>query len=558
MSGIKTKLKSLSSTQVIFAAAVILAGGFNEYISCLLGVICGIVLIVKLIKNRGMTLFVNPVTVSAVLILIGYLAAVFWAVDSGAAFIGFLKFLPVPFFLLILIQDGSGDKLVSSVPYIALATGLVSLALMYIPVFNGVFSVAGRLAGTFQYPNTFAMFMLAGILVLISKAKLKISDVVISAILCVLIFMTGSRAVFVLTVLSVPVMLFFRKGIKIKIIVSAAFAAIVILAFALYPVLKSNELLGRFFSLSLNESTFAGRLLYWSDAFPLVLKKPFGLGYIGHYYMQQSIQTGVYSVKYIHNDLLQLLLDVGWVPFLGVLTAFVWSLFSKKTSASFKIILITLFAHALFDFDMQFTAMLFLVLPFTAYSGGKELFVKKGNPITVCAVGLLSAVSIYFCVALSLANFSLYSASKAMYPPNTEADIALMVQSDDVKEQNTIANEILKRNKYVSLAYSAKANCAFYNGDMDKVFKYKRKAIKLAPFDTDEYRDYCEKLVQAINLYIESDRMDDAQICADELVDTNNKLKKLPGKQSYFGKIIVDQPDLKLPKEIEKYIENIQ
>ncbi len=558
MSNIKTKLKTLSSTQIIFAAAVILAGGFNEYISCLIGVVCGITLIIKLIKNRGMTLFVNPVTVSAAIILLGYLVTVFYAVDSGAAFIGFLKFLPIPLFMLLLIQENSGEKLVSSVPYVALVTGLVSLALMYIPVFDGVFSVAGRLAGTFQYPNTFAMLLLVGILVLISKSKLSVADIVIAAILFALIIMTGSRAVFVLTVLSVLVILFFRKGIKIKLIISITFVVIIALVLILYPVLKDNELFGRFFSLSIGESTFAGRLLYWSDALPLVFKNPFGLGYMGHYYMQQSIQTGVYSVKYIHNDLLQLLLDVGWVPFVGAVTAFVFSLFSKKTSTASKIILITLFAHALFDFDMQFTAMAFVLLPFTAFSGGKELFVKKGNPITVCGVGILGVLSLYFCIALSLSGFSLYSASKAMYSPNTEADIALMIQSDDIEEQNSIANEILKRNKYVSIAYSAKANCAFYNGEMDKVFKYKRKVIKLAPFETDEYKDYCNKLVEAINMYIESDQIDDARICAAELVDTRDKLKNLPKKQSYFGKVIIDQPDIKLSNEMEKYIENIQ
>lgn len=558
MTKLKDKLKTISSTQVIFVLAVILAGGFNEYISCFLGVLCGVMLIIKLIKNRTMTLFINPVTISAAIILLGYLVTTFYAVDSGAAFVGFMKYLPVPLFMLLMIQEGSGEKLISSVPYVAVVTGAVSFVLMYIPIFKGFFSVAGRFAGTFQYPNTFAVFMLVGVLVLITKEKLRISDIIIALVLVALIFMTGSRAVFVLMIAAVFVALLFRKGIKIKLITLGAACLFIVAVFVLFPVLKENEFFSRFLSLSIGESTFAGRLLYWSDALPLVLKNPFGLGYLGHYYLQQSIQTGVYSVRYIHNDLLQIILDIGWLPCLGVIAAFVWSLFSRKTTVSSKIILITLFAHCLFDFDMQFTAMAFLVLSFTAFNSGRKLTLKKSNIVTIISVGALSALSLYFCIALTLAGFSLYSASKSMYPPNTEVDIALMIESDDVEEQNSIANDILSRNKNVVLAYSAKANYAFYNGDIEKVMKYKHKIFKIAPFETDEYIDYCEKLSQAIQLYIDSDRMDDAKICAAELIDTRDKLKKLSDKQSYFGKIIVDQPKTHLPKEIEKYISEIE
>lgn len=63
------------------------------------------------------------------------------------------------------------------------------------------------------------------------------------------------------------------------------------------PVLKNIAFLERFYVFSIKESTFVGRLLYYYDALPVIRKNPFGLGYMGYYYIQQSIQTGVYFVK---------------------------------------------------------------------------------------------------------------------------------------------------------------------------------------------------------------------------------------------------------------------
>ena len=114
----------------------------------------------------------------------------------------------------------------------------------------------------------------------------------------------------------------------------------------LYCALSGQmDILSRFLKISLNQSTFIGRLLYAQDAFPTILKTPFGTGYMGYYFIQQSIQSGVYGIMFIHNDLLQILLDVGWIPFIVFVTAIVLSLLNRNTPLRYKLILLTITAH---------------------------------------------------------------------------------------------------------------------------------------------------------------------------------------------------------------------
>ena len=50
-----------------------------------------------------------------------------------------------------------------------------------------------------------------------------------------------------------------------------------------------------------------------------------------YYYLQGSFQTGVYSVLNIHNELMQVLLDVGWIPAALMVMAVVKSFMAKQT-----------------------------------------------------------------------------------------------------------------------------------------------------------------------------------------------------------------------------------
>lgn len=98
------------------------------------------------------------------------------------------------------------------------------------------------------------------------------------------------------------------------------------------------------------------------DALPVLLKHPFGMGYLGYYYIQNEIQTGVYTVRYIHNDWLQIGLDIGWIPLVLYGVAAVKTWIGKSVSIRNKMILAVLFLHGLFDFDAQNMFIFLIVL----------------------------------------------------------------------------------------------------------------------------------------------------------------------------------------------------
>ena len=202
-------------------------------------------------------------------------------------------------------------------PFTVVITGVG----MQFPVGEALFSVAGRLAGFFQYPNTYAVFLLVCELLMLKKDDRMLWDYIALIILSVGFLYTGSRTAFAVAVLANVAMLFVLGKRPVRIALLVGVIGVVLLAGLL--ALDKNSVIHRYLTISFKESTFVGRLLYWQDALPLLLEYPFGMGYMGYYYVQQSIQTGVYSVVYVHNDLLQMLLDIGWVPVALVLTTLV-------------------------------------------------------------------------------------------------------------------------------------------------------------------------------------------------------------------------------------------
>lgn len=558
MSKIKNFFSDTYAAEWILLLSLVLSGGFNEYVGCVLSAIISVLLIVKIAQNRNLVVNINITSLSIAVITLLYLISCFYAIDSGMAFVGFLKFLPVLLYMLLLMQDkGIKERLIALLPYVALALGVLSLVLMYIPITKDYFTVSERMAGFLQYPNTFALFLLVGELTALSKEKLKPIDIISALLLIILLLFTDSRAVFILAVFSNVLIIFFRKGRKNKIILCTVLAALVLAVLLLLPLLKSNEIFSRYFTISFGESTFVGRLLYYADAFPVILRHPFGLGYMGYYYVQQSIQTGVYSVMFIHNDFLQLLLDVGWIPCLLFVVGIIKSFFRKGNSAGKRIILLTVFLHCLFDFDLQFISMFFILLLFLNYNDGKQLELKKGA-VFVFSFVITGLLSLYFAVALGLAHFGFNQAADSMFPGNTQNKVDLLIAEDDIVTQNEIADRIISQNEYVQIAYSAKARYAFSQGDFESLISYKNKIFQIAPFSYDEYEDYCYMLIQGIQLYKQAGDEYSTEVCEQQLLKTADRLDRLDDKLSNLGRKIVDQPKTDLPDDIVKYINSLE
>ena len=267
------------------------------------------------------------------LISVSYFLVSLWAVDSGMSLMGGMKFLPVILLFLLMCQitEAERQELIGWLPLAGSVMTVLSFLMMQIPACKTLVSTAGRLGGFFQYPNTYALFMLICFIVAVFRLENLKKDWR-QAVHCLIalfgIYLSGSRTVFALMLLCILLLLAWKKeNRKYLFLCVGIFSAVLAVIFAV----GGSGLMERLTTLSDQASTFWGRLLYARDAVVMIAKYPFGMGYYGYYFVQQEMQTGVYSVVSIHNEFLQLILDVGIFPAICFYGAILKSLFDRRS-----------------------------------------------------------------------------------------------------------------------------------------------------------------------------------------------------------------------------------
>ena len=554
------KCKELSFAQVVLYASFFFVGIFHEYLSCALAAVLLVWLLIEAVRHDRLTVEVTWPFVATVLLVLGYAVTPLWAIDSGEAVFGFFKFLPLPLYVLVLMQrQRDRERIIRALPYISTLITVVSIVCMYLPGLGEYFAVSGRLSGLVQYPNTFAMMLLVAELVLITSEHLSKKDVVCTLILLIGVVFTGSRTVFILTALFNVLALIFNKNKKVRLVALISMVAGVFLVFAVCLVTGNIAVVMRYFKISLTQSTFVGRLLYISDAFPMMLKYPFGMGYLGYHYVQQSIQTGVYAVRYIHNDLLQIVLDVGWIPAGMVAFAIGRSVCYKGTPVRNKLILAAMTMHACFDFDWQYLSVFMLLLLFMTAPSMKTVTLTRCRVAVGTVCGVLSAACVYFGVVTAGIRFGQFGVVRALYPVSTQSDIALLQNISDPARSEQVADRIIAKNPYVAVAYSAKARSAYARGDFARVIEYKRRSLQAAPFSRAEYVEYGYMLVNGVRLYQEANDESSVKVCKKELIAIADSLVELKEERlSEYGAMIDTQMNYSLPSDLASYIKRLE
>lgn len=555
---IGTQYVKKNSVIAFTCLAVLGVGLYHEYLSAIYSVILSIRIIQLIIKTKKIVFKLNSVSIFVAVMMLGYIVSCLWAVDSGVTLFGFLKFLPIFLFLILCFQEKTrSEDILNVLPYLMAFITIITAILMSFKRFERLFSVAGRLAGTFQYSNTYAVLCLICIIIVLADKKINWINISISIILILGILYSGSRTVFVLMGITIIVLFFRMKDKKIKCFLAiASIGAISI--FVLYAIIMDNiDIVSRFLKISLGESTFVGRLLYWHDALPQIVRHPFGTGYMGYFFSQAAFKTGVYSVRFVHNDFLQLLLDVGWIPFVLLCTTIVKTIFSKTVSFTRKFSLLIFSAHMFFDFDLQFVAMFIIFILLLDWDSGKEykLTKIKGSIVAACIVIL---VNIYFGAALFFHYIGKHEFSLAMYKYNTFANIERLQDITNYNELNELSDFIISQNKYVSLAYNAKARYAYSQGDFYNVIKWKQEAIKNNYYDMVEYEDMFKMLMMGATMYQQAGDTYSYEYCIDELRSIPDYIEEAEEKISVLGKKIKDQPELEFSEELKSYIKELE
>lgn len=549
------KLSLRQITVVLFYLSLAAAGLFHDFVACLFsGVLCA-VLLVYLLRQKEPVLQTGITFWSVCAIVFFYGASILWALDRGMAFVGFLKFLPVLLFFLLTIQvPESREQILALFPGAMAVMVVLSTLGSFLPALAEYLLVADRLAGFLQYPNTFALLLLVGQLLVLSKSNRKWWDWIILAVLLFGILYSGSRTVFALAVVANLALVFTVSSKRARILTLSAIAGGVVLILGA-AVLTNSDVLNRFLRFSFLESTFAGRFLYWLDALPVILTHPFGLGYQGYYYIQQSVQTGIYTTMYTHNELLQLLLDIGWLPVILLGVAVGKTLSNKAIPLARKIILVTFLLHCCFDFDLQFVSVFFLLILFLDASG-KTVKLRRTTGLSV-ALGSIGLVSVYMSVALWMPYLGQTTIARTLYPFNTTNNVQLLSQTENTVEAKILAEEILAQNDYVLIAHSMRARYAYSQGDFGAVIQAKNHILEQFPFQYPEYEEYCRWLITGIDLYEKNGDSASADYCRQALVAARDALSALSQRVSPLGKIIDDQPITTLPQEITDYINSI-
>lgn len=533
-------------------------GGFYSFLCVPVSVFLTVCLLRRL---RGQKRLVTGGRLGAALALMLATAALspLWAVDKGSALYGILRVLPLFLFAVCIRQDEDcrWDVLLRYVPESAVLMTCLGVILAQIPSCSGAVLVANRLAGFFGYPNTFALFLLVALLLCLTQRK-GAARLLGVGVLTVGISMSGSRTTFVLLAVSLAVLLFrqrknIRKGYFVAIILVALGVTV---SYFVARFISGNET-ARLFTISLRSSTFLGRLVYAKDGLLQALRYPFGMGYGGFRAAQGSFQTAYYSVTYVHNSVLQLILDYGWFPGGMICYGILSGMCTKKNPEIVRLLLFVVLCHGLLDFDSEFLAVWFLLLPLLQ-SGKRKTVAIRTPAVPIAVLCCFAAASVWLGIGDMLYIVGENDMCLSVVPCYTAALEQRLTQTSDLDELEKAADKIVKLNARSAIAHSAKANAALAKGNIRDMMTEKEQAIACARYSVAEYTDYFDVLYAIMGKYQAAGDAESVEVCKNKLAEIPELLREVEESTAAIAKYLGDQPDLTLPSEYTAVIDSLR
>lgn len=537
------------------------AGGFYTFLSPCLSLYLLWFIIRNSRKKGAFILYRNEKLLAIGAMLFAAALSPLWAADRGMCLYGVVKTFPFLLYMFLLMQlDGSErGKAYAVLPVCGAAMTLLCVLLQFVPVFERFVTVNHRLSGFFEYPNVYAAFLLVCLAISgTQKVRLRFGAVV-DAVLIFGIFGSGSRTAFVLLLILLPVLMITRREKKYCLQECGLLAVAFVFSYAL-SLLGGSVNAARYLTTSSNASTFLGRILYFKDALPVIAHNPLGLGFWGYYETQGSFQTGVYTVAFVHNELLQQLLDYGWIPTALLCFALVRSFFAKRAGLTERFVMGIILAHSMMDFDLQFSVMWLLLLFVMDLRGGKKYVITKaGAKMAALAVACVFTVLTGW---LGLAD-ACYQADNSVAclrvnPFHTQALEQALTDANTTQEMDELSTRILKLNKNAPLAHNAQANVFFSQGNVAWMITEKERAIQYDRYSLDEYCDYIGKLYTVMQLYQSAGDNKSAEYCRNKILSVPAVLERLRAQTDPLAWRITDKPSFDLPEDYQKLLEMLK
>lgn len=279
--------------------------------------------------------------------VLAILSLILFSIDVNSALTEYCRYLILFIaYLYMKLQDHKQTQTIFYNAFIALgAFGLLAkLGVSVIP--SMIIAENGRMQSFLQYANTTALFMSIGLFQSLKyyQTTHKMSHFVLCLFFVICLLATGSRFTFVLTAVALVVYVLTQLPLKYKLL-GSAFACISLLIIALSG--------SRVLQLSLTEPTLIERVITYQDAFKVLLENPFGIGLGNWQFMQFEFQSAPYQVRYVHNALLNLGLDLG-VLGLMVVMILLYRVWKSKGHAYEKSLLLFVCLQSQFEVSLQF------------------------------------------------------------------------------------------------------------------------------------------------------------------------------------------------------------
>lgn len=523
--------------KVLFVLLPFAGGGYFPWQWCLAMLVHSAILLWqvwqsgRLILPRGRT----AVFCSSIM-LCGAVWNMAEGIDKSACRDGLMRLLAGLLFVLLIGQWEAKQRveLLRLLPTSGALMVAVSFAAGFSPVLRPFVYENDRMAGAFQYANTFAVFLLAGLAV--SACFTARRHLAMDALLIFGITASGSRWSLLLLG-GYLLYLLIRQHLGWKF---WAMLGMVAVWLALWAAVSGDGWIFARFSGTNALSTIWGRLLYMKDAVKLLAEHPMGVGWLGWFYLQRMIQTGVYNVRFVHNDVLQMALDYG-IP--AAVAAIVWAIRRLRAGACAPAAALLIILHCLADPDLEFVWMAYLLI--LALSPNQDL---PGCLLSGKAVGsLLAAAAILVAVPRGAADVAFrtgnLSLALQLAPQDTELATEQMLERTSLAQAAEDAGRILNNNPYQSVAWQILAEEAMSRGDYDTMATAQRQAVILLKYDQSLYDDALYRLEMAVKAGWSSDR------AAEEMIWLLDQMEKTLAQTDSLGWKLSELPKLGFPQQ---------
>lgn len=477
-----------------------------------------------------------------------------FSVSLGMAFTGFLRqTVWVLFFLCAAAyMPGEREDILDAAACEGALLALISVIAFAYNNAAGLEDRNGRIDGPFQYANAWALFLLVCLLLLAMKEKRRSVDWGAMAVLLCGLFLSGSRGVFLL---GLGMGLFFGGRyllLKKRVLPLVWAGGAVLLIGAAAAALSGGMVLERLKAITLSSSSLNGRLLYYLDGLRMIARHPLGLGRGGYLYQQPLEQTGVYVLRYIHNEYLQAALDSGLPA--GILTAALAAalLFRKNAAPRERAVTFAIAAHACIDFDLQFTAVMLLLL--LCGAGGKTRRVPLRAwraKLALCGAGM--AVFCYFAAVYWLSFSGRPVRAAAMFPADLSLAENRLQSHVSVEDAEPEADRILASTDLSMLAWDCKFAACAQRADLNGMVQAKFRYLRLNKYRGEVYEDFTALLERAYAQGSSLERLEYENYAQSAIL----LLEEVKQTTSPLAYRIADKPELEFSTEISARLQAI-